>query len=203
MSKTSIDKYEYHRQKSPDKAEQILRGALPEFLKHGYARTSMARVALAAGVSKQTLYSHFHDKDGLFTALVKYIACQEFRLVWSQPLEGEPKQVLRELAYRILAEVSDSDYLDFIRTIVAESRKRPDLCQIFMANLAQPAMKVLTGYLTKHPELNITDPEAIARIFVGALIHLILTQELFHGKEFMPIQEERIVSNLIDLIVKN
>jgi TetR/AcrR family transcriptional regulator, mexJK operon transcriptional repressor len=203
MPKIAENKYEYHRQKSLDKAEQILSGALPEFLKHGYARTSMDRVALAAGVSKQTLYSHFRDKDGLFTALVQYMACEEFRLVWAQTLQGEPKQVLQGLAYRIIKEVGNSNYLDFARMIIAESKKRPDLCQIFVTNLAQPAMKVLTGYLTEHPELKIADPEAIARIFVGSLIHLIMTQEMFHGKEFFPIEEERIVNNLINLIVKN
>jgi AcrR family transcriptional regulator len=202
MPKTSVDKYEKSRHKSVDKAEQILRGALPEFLKHGYARTSMDRVALAAGVSKQTLYSHFGDKDGLFTALVKHIACEEFRVVWSKPLQGEPETVLRDLAYRLLKEVNNCDHLAFCRTIVAESKKRPDLCQIFLANLAQPAIEVLAKYFQQHPELKAIDPEAIARIFVGSLIHLIFMQEMLHGKEVIPIEEERIVNSLIDLIVR-
>jgi len=37
---------------------------------HGYAATSMDRVAIAAGVST-TVYSHFQDKEGLFTALIQ------------------------------------------------------------------------------------------------------------------------------------
>ena len=203
MAKTSVDKYEYHRQKSIDKAEQILRGALIEFLKQGYARTSMDRVALTAGVSKQTLYSHFGDKDGLFTALVKYIACEEFRVIWSKPLQGEPKQVLRDLANRLLEEVNNSDHLAFSRMIVAESEKRPDLCQIFLSNLVQPAIEVLTGYLKQRSELNLSDPEAAARIFVGSLIHLIFIQEMLHGKDIIPIEEERMIDSLVELIVRN
>jgi AcrR family transcriptional regulator len=49
-------------QKSPqtsvlasEKREQILQGAMQVFLKHGYAGTSMDRVAAIAGVSKQTI----------------------------------------------------------------------------------------------------------------------------------------------------
>ncbi len=68
------------------KAEQILKGALPEFLEHGYAATRMDQVAKTAKVSKQTLYSYFDDKEGLFTALVQYVACQKFRLFWTKPL---------------------------------------------------------------------------------------------------------------------
>ncbi len=192
---------ERHRQRSADKAEQILRGALPEFLKQGYSRTTMDKVACSAGVSKQTLYSHFCDKDGLFTALVKRMACQKFQLVWSKPLQGEPEQVLGDLAHRLLRGVNDQEYLCFVRLIVAESGKRPDLAQLFLTNVAQPAVKILTQYLKEHQELNLADPEATARIFVGSLIHLIMTQEILHGKEVMPISEKRLIDGLIELIV--
>lgn len=52
-----------------EKAEQILQGALSEFLVHGYAGSTMDRIAKSAGVSKQTLYSYFGDKEGLFYSL--------------------------------------------------------------------------------------------------------------------------------------
>ncbi|ACK71531.1 transcriptional regulator, TetR family [Gloeothece citriformis PCC 7424] len=184
------------------KAEQILQGALPEFLKNGYADTSMDRVAQAAGVSKQTLYSHFYDKDGLFTALVKRMAAEKFRLVWSKPLTGKPEEVLRELAYRLLKEAGDPEHLRFMRLVIAQSEKRPDLAQIFLKNVAQPSIKILTQYLQQQSELNIVDAEATARIFVGSVIHFILTQEMFYGQEIMPMSEERLVENLVQLIVK-
>ncbi len=187
--------------RSLEKAEQILRGALPEFLKYGYERTSMDKVAQAAGVSKQTLYSHFCDKDGLFTALVKRMACEKFRLVWSQPLFGEPHRVLRELAHRLLKEINDPEYLGFVRLIIAESAKRQDLSQIFLKNVAIPAIGILKKYFQDHPELKIADAEVTARIFVGTLIHHLLTQEMLHGHEIMPLSEERLVNNLVNLVV--
>ncbi|MGL5082799.1 MAG: TetR/AcrR family transcriptional regulator [Microcoleaceae cyanobacterium] len=184
-----------------DKAEQILNGAIPEFLKHGYSCTSMDRIAKAAGVSKQTLYSHFLDKDGLFTALVERIACEKFQMVWSHPLEGQPSQVLRELAKRILMEnIDDEDYLGFCRLIIAESGKRPDLAHVFLKNLVQPATVILTQYLRDCPELRISDPEAAARIFVGALIHFILIQRGLHGETLMPMDANRLVDTLVQMI---
>ncbi|NJK37184.1 MAG: TetR/AcrR family transcriptional regulator [Oscillatoriales cyanobacterium RM2_1_1] len=185
-----------------DKAEQILNGAIPEFLKHGYSCTSMDRIAKAAGVSKQTLYSHFSDKDGLFTALVERIACEKFQMVWAHPLEGPPDQVLRELAKRILMEnIDDEDYLGFCRLIIAESHKRPDLAHVFLRNLIQPAIEILTTYLKDCPQLKIADPEATARIFVGALIHFILIQRGLHGQSLMPMDTSRLVESLVQMIV--
>ncbi|MDY7013247.1 MAG: TetR/AcrR family transcriptional regulator [Cyanobacteriota bacterium] len=188
----------------PEKAEQILRAAVPEFLANGYARTSMDRVAKVAGVSKQTLYSHFSDKDGLFTALVQRIAIDKFQLVWAKPLKGEPEGVLRDLAHRLLTEnIDDAEYLRFCRLIVAESELRPDLAQVFLKNLVQPAVAVLSQYFEERAELKIGDTEATARIFVGSLIHWLMIQEVLYGKEVMPMDAERIIESLIDLVVRN
>lgn len=192
-----------HNQRFADKAKQILHGALPEFLNHGYTRTSMDRVASSAGVSKQTLYSYYKDKEGLFTALIKHITCQKFQLVWSEPLQGEPELVLRELGTRLLSNINDEEYLNFIRLIVAESGTRPDLSQLFLAQVAKPATKILTNYFQEHPQLNFSDPEATARVFIGSLIYLIISQELLHGKEIMEMESDRFVDNLIDLILSH
>ncbi|MGB3535701.1 MAG: TetR/AcrR family transcriptional regulator [Microcoleaceae cyanobacterium] len=184
-----------------NKAEQILNGAMPEFLRHGYDCTSMDKIAKSAGVSKQTLYSHFCDKDGLFTALVERIASEKFKIVWSQPLQGKPDQVLRSLAQRVLNNINDPEYVCFIRLITAESGKRPDLCEVFLTNLVQPAITHLTQYLESCEELHIKDPEATARIFVGALIHFMMVQGLLQGDKLMPMESDRLIDNLVEMIV--
>ncbi len=184
-----------------EKAKQILQGALPEFLKHGYAGTSMDKVAKSAGVSKQTLYSYYSDKDGLFTALIQDIASEKFQIIWSKPLEGEPETVLRELAYRLLDNVSNKNHLNFSRLILAESDKRPDLSQLFLKTVAKPSIEILTNYFQEQDEFNFADPEATAMIFIGSLIHYVLNQELLHGKEIMPMDKERYVTNLINLVL--
>ncbi|BAU64099.1 transcriptional regulator, TetR family [Stanieria sp. NIES-3757] len=202
MKKLHRSEHSYH-QRFADKAKQILHGALPEFLRHGYTRTSMDKVARSAGVSKQTLYSYYSDKDGLFTALVQQIATDKFQLVWSQSPQGEPQQVLKQLAQRILTEIEDEEYLNFVRLIVAESGNRPDLSQLFLSNLCKPATEILTQYFQTHPTLNFSDPEATARIFIGSLIYLMLTQEVLHGKAIMPMESDRYIDNLIELILKS
>ncbi|MGK7897671.1 MAG: TetR/AcrR family transcriptional regulator [Xenococcus sp. (in: cyanobacteria)] len=184
-----------------DKAKQILHGALPEFLKHGYTRTSMDKVAKSAGVSKQTLYSYYSDKDGLFTALIQDLAFEKFQILWSKPLEGKPETVLREIAYRLLDNVGHKNHLSFARLILAESDKRPDLSQLFLKTVAKPSIEILTNYFQEQEEFNFADPEATAMIFIGSLIHYVINQELLHGKEVMHMDKERYVNNLINLVI--
>ena len=52
------------------KQEQILHAAGDLFLDLGFENTSMIKVAEAAEVSKQTIYSHFGSKEELFTAVI-------------------------------------------------------------------------------------------------------------------------------------
>ena len=58
------------RPKSEEKADAIRSAAIDLFMADGMDRTSMDAIAAAAGVSKQTVYSHFNSKDDLFRACV-------------------------------------------------------------------------------------------------------------------------------------
>lgn len=58
------------RPKSEEKANAIRQAAVGLFMADGMERTSMDAIAAAAGVSKQTVYSHFKCKEDLFRACV-------------------------------------------------------------------------------------------------------------------------------------
>lgn len=58
------------RPKDLGKRAAILKSAKRLFVAHGYEGVSMDQIATAAGVSKLTVYSHFGDKDSLFSAAI-------------------------------------------------------------------------------------------------------------------------------------
>lgn len=184
------------------KQEQILQGAMQVFLAHGYAKTSMDRVAAAAGVSKQTIYSHFQDKEGLFVALIESVTIRRLQLeCQSDPFQGEPNVVLRRLAESFLAKMDDPEYIAFLRLVIAESARFPELAQLYTRTVIQYGFQNLSSYFQAHPELNIADPEATARIFLGALVAFILSQEILQGKHTIPMAKERLIDRLMHLIL--
>ncbi len=196
------------RSKSEAKAKAILKGAMKEFLAHGYAATSMDKIAKAAGVSKATLYSHFGDKEGLFNAVMQDLAKDKFQTVMGlqqpQSLEQDPKIVLSAMATRMLDNAkSDRTFQDFVRIIIGESGRFPELAQAYVSNLAKPAIETLTQYFKSHPELKLDDPEATVRVMIGTLVYFVMLQEMLHGKDILPLENERLVNTLTDLITKN
>ncbi len=204
MGKTQTSRAE--PQKSVEKAEAILEGAMQEFLAHGYTATSMARIAAAAGVSKATVYSHFQDKERLFTALIERLAREKFRAIFDsqhpQPLQGEPRIVLRRLATEILDNaMEDRQFHDFMRIIIGESGRFPQLAQTYVHNIPKPFIEILSQYLASHPELKLSDSEAAVRVFMGTLVSFVIFQELLYGKKIFLMERDRLIDTLIYLIV--
>ncbi|MBW4633958.1 MAG: TetR/AcrR family transcriptional regulator [Iphinoe sp. HA4291-MV1] len=196
---------EVERDSSLSKVEQILQGAMHEFLVHGYAGTSMDRIAVCARASKATVYSHFQDKQELFKALVEKLAQERFHSVFgTECLEGDPKIVLRELATEALNQMlKDEEFRAFKRVVIGESGRFPELAQLYIRCLIQPTIETLKSYLASHPELKIPDPEATAQILVGSLVHFAMSQEMMNGKEILPMKSDRLIDALIHLILKS
>jgi len=66
---------------------QILDTVISVVARYGMKRTTMAELAHATGVSRQTLYDRFHDKDGIMAAAIGLIAdrvCMELRAAFAR-----------------------------------------------------------------------------------------------------------------------
>ena len=196
------------RTKSEAKTAAILKGAMKEFLKNGYAATSMDKVAKSAEVSKATVYSHFGDKESLFNAVMQDLVKDKFQTVMGleapQSLEQDPHVVLSSMATKMLDSAkSDRSFLDFMRIIIGESGRFPELAKAYVNNVAKPAIEILTKYFRSHPALKLADPEATVRVMMGTMVYFVMLQEMMHGKDVVPLEGDRVIKTLSDLITKN
>jgi TetR/AcrR family transcriptional regulator, regulator of autoinduction and epiphytic fitness len=190
------------KQKVTDKAEAILAGAMQEFMTCGFAAASMDRIAVAAGVSKPTLYSYFQGKEGLFAALIQQMS-QSDRLLDEQRFLQHPiRDSLRMMAIDFLDKFSgEQPLLSLFRLMIGESGRFPDLAQTFVRDFEKPMLEKLSYLLAHHSDLQITDPEIAARFFVGSIVHYGIVQEILNGRDILPMERDRFVEGAIDLIV--
>lgn len=194
------------RDLSPEKTEAILDGAMQEFLENGYAGARVDKIVAAAGVSKATVYRHFPDKEALFTALIQRMACKKelFQLENFQSLEEDPVTFLKRYANGMLDNVAgDPQILTFLRIIIGESGRFPELARAFVQNIEKPSLDCLTKYFSSHPKLQIADPEVTARAFVGTLIHFVMLRDVLHGGDIVPMDRDRLLDSLLKLIIHN
>lgn len=196
---------ELPKHKAVDKAEVILEGAMQEFITCGYAAASMDRIAVAAKVSKPTLYSYFRDKAGLFTALIQQIiqGSRKHRLIERERLLQLPlRDSLKQIATISLNQISGKQPIfTLIRLIIGESGRFPALAQTFVRNSEKPMLEELSYLFAHHPDLKATNPDILARCFHGSIVYYIIVQEILHGEEILPLERDRFIDGLIDLIV--
>ncbi|MGB0563448.1 MAG: TetR/AcrR family transcriptional regulator [Spirulinaceae cyanobacterium] len=192
----------------PSKTEQILDGAIAEFLSHGFASASMDRIASQAGVSKATVYSHFQSKENLFIALIQHLVKDKMLMPLEleqlvQVIDVPPALFLRKLAQQMLKRpTQDPELVDFIRMVFGESGRFPELAKAFISTLTATGLRSLTFYFKTCPHLDVADPEATARVFMGTLAHFMITQHILYGAEIVPMEEERLINTLVDLVTR-
>ena len=79
------------RPKDLEKRAAILNVAKRLFTTQGFDSTSMDAIAAAAGVSKLTVYSHFQDKERLFTAAVECVCAEQMPAVNNIRITSVPR----------------------------------------------------------------------------------------------------------------
>ncbi|PMY67867.1 MULTISPECIES: TetR/AcrR family transcriptional regulator [Pseudomonas] len=138
------------RPKDLAKRQAILEAAKTLFLSNGYANTSMDAVAAEAGVSKLTVYSHFNDKETLFSAAVM-AKCEEqlptliFELPAGMPIEN----VLLNIARGFHLLINSEESLNLHRLIMALGSQDPKLSQIFFEAGPQRMVQGMERLLTR------------------------------------------------------
>jgi len=120
------------RPKDPEKRAAILEAAKHLFTERGYDGVSMDAIAQAASVSKLTVYSHFRDKETLFTAAVK-ARCEE--QMPHEIFEARPSGPIREQLLAIgeafVTLFTSDEAVSLMRTMMAESRLPTPLARLF------------------------------------------------------------------------
>ncbi len=109
------------RPKSEEKALAIRNAAIDLFMAEGMDRTSMDAIAAAAGVSKQTVYSHFNSKEDLFRSCVAYKVMTYGLDASSLPAGDGVDTFLAHIGRSYLTLISDPGVIRMFRLMASEA----------------------------------------------------------------------------------
>lgn len=172
------------------KHQEILEAASTLFLHNGYPGTSMDDIAREAGVSKQTVYQHFSDKERLFADIVLATTGQVEGLV---QLTGHALATttdlpsdLGELARQFLATLMQPDLLRLRRLVIATADHFPEVGRSWYEQGFERVLTTLAEWLAQLSErglLAVEDPLVAAHHFVGLLLWIPVNRAMFTGEE--------------------
>jgi AcrR family transcriptional regulator len=140
-----------------EKDRAIVLAAREHFLRDGFAGASMDGIAKSAGVSVKTIYSHFADKEELFSkvmiaACTDHLLSEELpsdevlaqRFVWFR--EANQRGLMaagREYLRHLLSE----EQLALYRVVTSEANRFPELGRQYQKNIARGRTGILIAYL--------------------------------------------------------
>jgi TetR/AcrR family transcriptional regulator, mexJK operon transcriptional repressor len=173
--------------RSARKRGAIVDAARTTFLRKGYGGATMDEVAALAAVSKQTVYKHFADKKGLFTAIVTDEIDEAERLthdmVAALAASDDLAADLRRFARRHVAEVMQPHLVRLRRIVIAEAEQFPELARAWFASGPERAHATLAeqfGRLAERGLLHLDDPLLAAQHFNWLVLAIPLNDAMFH-----------------------
>ncbi|TLU61703.1 TetR/AcrR family transcriptional regulator [Thalassotalea litorea] len=170
------------RSKSEEKRQQIYDAATQLFCDNGFAATSMDLVAKNAGVSKQTVYSHFGSKDELFVATIT-ARCEQFLSTsTTSPKDSDPYTTLCQYAEHFLALLLSKEALAIHRICINESMSHPLVSRLFFKAGPERVIAEMRTILDEYKQQNIL---AIDDVHIAAIQFLsVIKGEIWMHKEY-------------------
>lgn len=179
------------------KRTAILQAATTVFLRNGYLGTSMDEIAARAGVSKQTVYKAFGDKERLFSEIVSTIVNEAGEPTWNEVTNlgdsGDLEADLRDLARRLLARVMKPQILQLRRLVIGESGRFPDLGRSFYEQGPGRTIEALAAAfegLAARGALHLDDPRLAAAHFNWLIMSIPLNRAMLLGDDEPPAPAE-------------
>jgi AcrR family transcriptional regulator len=153
------------RPPSKKKRQMILDAATRLFTEQGYEGTSVDDIAQEAGVSKQTVYSHFGSKENLFGLAVadkcRSSGVDEDAIDMEQP----PDTMLPRVARSFVELVKSREALRVYAICTNSVESHPRIAELFYVHGPLRTVDVLSAYLRRQVELGrlaIADTDAAA-----------------------------------------
>lgn len=164
-----------------ERERRILEAARKVFAETGYSGATMDGVAVAAGLSKPTLYQYFESKEALFEAMM-LVERDHMLDAFQHPSPHGMVADLLEFSWAYADTVLRPDMLSLARLIIGEVQRFPEIGHAYQASGPDRLLRGIMDYLDEQKKagrLAFEDAELTAQDLWGLILSAPRNQALY------------------------
>ena len=160
---------------------ELLDAALELFVERGFAATRVDDVALAAGVSKGTLFLYFPTKEALFQAVVRHNISGRFA-EWDAEFaafDGSTADMVRHCMQSWWERIGATRASGITKLLMGEARNFPELTAFYQHEVVRPGQALIRRVLERgvaRGEFRIADLDYAVFAVVAPMVFLIMSR---------------------------
>ena len=189
-----------------DRRSQIAEAALQVFAERGFANASNKDIARQAGITPGLIYHYFESREALLGEIIeKHSASRMMRALPPGMMDLPADILLKSVALRILENVEDEKYLQIIRIVLTEIVHRPEIGRYGISDIQDAARFIATILQAKKEsgELQVTDPEMTAQVFLSMLMGFVLRRQIFQDPSVLKYSHEQIADSVVTQLLES
>ncbi|HCQ66828.1 MAG TPA: TetR/AcrR family transcriptional regulator [Rhodobacteraceae bacterium] len=194
------------RRRAEDRPDELLDAALTLFVAQGYAHTSVAQIATAAGVSKGAVYLYFPSKQAILEGLVKRAVTPvaDRALAVANIAQGDLRATLRSLLGSIVVGLTDPKVFAVPKIVIREAVIAPEIAQMYRNAVLDRVLPFAIGLIRQgvdSGQLRAVDPELTLRTIMGPIVLHVLLSEIFDIRPERGLALDALAENHLDILL--
>lgn len=190
------------RMKADERRQEIIRAAMEVFAKNGFGGSTTREIAENAGISEAMIYSHFRNKEDLYSAII------DEKLQESEPLYYPLDAIRNRDDQRVFATIV-SNYLHrhgedttFLRLLLFSALEGHELASMFVAGPVRKFFEFLADYIGERIDegaLKPINPEIASRCLLGMVHYFVLLREILGDDTLNPIDTGEAIETIVKI----
>jgi AcrR family transcriptional regulator len=190
------------RMKADERRQEIIRAAMEVFARNGFGGSTTREIAENAGISEAMIYSHFRNKQDLYTAII------DEKLQESEPLyypldamrnKDDPRVFMTIVSNYLRRHSEDTT---FLRLLLFSALEGHELASMFVAGPVRKYFEFLADYIGERIDdgaLKPINPEITSRCLLGMVHYFVLLRQIFGDETLNPIDPTEAIETIVKI----
>ena len=193
------------RMTGDERRRKIIQAAMYVFSRSGFSGATTRKIAQKAGISEAMIYSHFKDKEDLYSAIIDQKMQESEPLYY--PLDAMRKKDDERVFETIVSNFMQrySEDTTFLRLLLFSALEGHELAGMFVAGPVRRFFEFLAEYMRERIDeeaFKPVNPEIASRCLVGMVHYFVLLKKIYGDETLQSIELNETIETMINIFCR-